>query len=67
MGDVLQIKNAFVNSTIEIRDINGKLWLNKKMQTIDSQLSMLDLPPSVYVVILTTESGASANFRIVKM
>ena len=67
MGDVLQIKNAFVNSTIEVRDINGKLWLNKKMQTVDSQLSMLDLPPSVYVVILTTESGESANFRIVKM
>ena len=67
VGDVLQIKNAFVNSTIEVRDINGKLWLNKKMQTVDSQLSMLDLPPSVYVVILTTESGESANFRIVKM
>ena len=51
----------------DIVDPNGRLCFNKKIQNTDCQLSIANLPPSVYFVILTSENGATAHFKIVKM
>ena len=67
VGDILDIQNVAINWTVDIVDPNGKLCFNKKLQNTDCQLSIANLPPSVYFVILTSENGATAHFKIVKM
>src|SRR5690606_33562197 len=63
VNDVLKIYSEEVIRSVEVRDLAGKQY---SISFVNSELSMSDLSPGVYLVHVTIASGGTNILRIVK-